>query len=149
MLVKRIFAKGKTNIHDIAKKCEDEIEKINKQIERAKERWGWSDDDERLKKIEDKKGKWGHHTSESLYEDYQMIADGLCLSASMLEEQGIIEAIVNMPHQKEVYDKWKKGDLDTPERWLPFEQNVYWRFAEGGRKKYLNHEIRYPSSITL
>jgi hypothetical protein len=128
--VRQLYAKGTTNINDVATFCLKHIKECDEKREAAKKRG----DEKMVEKWRERRDDYGCHAAEGCYIDRGMICHGLVLVSYYLKKQGIVEPVLETDDDKEIY---KLGELDAEKYDL-----IMWRFTKTGRTAYLKNEIQ-------
>jgi hypothetical protein len=145
--IRRIYAKGKVSIKECVDYFLTKLEDFDEKIERAND----SGNQKRVFALEEKRNEYTVHTAEAYYDTKEAISQTFMTVAFLYYEGmetteghkggGIVEPIIETDEQQELIDAVNNLKFDEQEQFDVFDEKILWRFAKGGRQKYLNNKI--------
>lgn len=134
--IRRIYAKGQINIQSCVDFFVLQLVQMNERIEQTKPK-------EEIAKLRKEREAYIIHAADGEFDDRYTISMAFAEVASTYEKMGLVDALLrNRPLRHYPLDQ-----ITKLERYDGFNKKIYWRFATGGRKKYINKEIAYIKYI--
>ena len=134
IFLNRLFAKGKVSITECVEIILNRTKKLSEMINKYDHHKRKNDWIAELQLIK-------NQLIDRICDD-NMIGDAFCSVVYILENHQIIAPFFQSPEKITYYNKWKKGELDTPESFKSFE-NIFWKWKKNGRKKFIEKIIPY------
>jgi hypothetical protein len=144
--IKRIYAKGKANPKELAELLSDKIKVIIEKIEKSY--WGLNNNERT--KCDDKINRYGlnQHYGD---DNYLFFIVGLTNVIYHHYKNGIIIPIKETDREKEILGNWLIKNREINDDYCEWDEldELNWRFANGGRKRYLDKEINHKVHTEL
>lgn len=124
LFIRRIYAKGKISLNEMAKWNVEQLEKA-KFSEKAKKKYGFC-------------------CSEGIYDDILNISNGYALVIWHHYRNEIIMPILDTKEKEDMINQ----ESNFSEKQSNIFDAIEWKFSKGSRKKYLDKQIKHLYNIT-
>jgi len=132
-IVRYIYAKGKVSIQEGAEHCQNKIDSTKTKSQRSKA-----------------ERDFGFFASEGMRSDIGDLKNGLELVIRHHYNNKILEPVFRNDYEEFLFEDWEDNGVgemydDAVQRF----DNIQWKFASGGRRKYIDKKVTYINEIEL